>query len=134
MEQDTAPFFSPSFYLNGLEWRLKIYADAGPLSGKFLSVFLELTSCIYTEHPDIDFTPSEYNYQIHMISPCGSKELKREYSCKYAVGECWGYQRFYAVQKLKDEGFWNPEEDIMIFKFRVVNADGYVGYSQDMKK
>ena len=140
IELDAEAFYSPSFYLNGLEWRLKLYAEntiKTPLEEdvNYLSVFLELTSSIYdSSSSGLNFEPSEYTYQITLVSHNGGKDLKREYTCKYDIGECWGYHRFLALPKLSEDGYWDQENDSVIFRFRVMNANGYPGYVEDLKR
>ena len=37
-----------------------------------------------------------------------------EYSSNFSNGECWGYSNFYKIKKLKEDGFINPNGDIII--------------------
>lgn len=35
------------------------------------------------------------------------------------VGECWGYNRFFRLEVLKEEGYLLPDEDIITLRFHV---------------
>lgn len=50
-----------------------------------------------------------YEYRIEMInqqnSNDSSKDILREFTSDFEIGECWGYNRFFRLDLLKNEGF-----------------------------
>jgi len=101
--------------MNGLCWRLKVYPDGnGVVRGTYLSVFLELTA----GPPET----AKYEYRIEMIhqsSADPSKNMMREFASDFEIGECWGYNRFFRLDLLESEGFWNQTLDTIKLRFDV---------------
>ncbi|XP_040577548.1 E3 ubiquitin-protein ligase TRIM37 isoform X1 [Lepeophtheirus salmonis] len=109
------PVYSPPLNINGLSWRLKVYPNGnGVVRGNYLSVFLELSAGL----PE----SSKYEYRVEMIyqgSRDSSKNVVREFSSDFEVGECWGYNRFFRLDLLASEGYLNVEADVLVLRFEV---------------
>ncbi|XP_028396496.1 E3 ubiquitin-protein ligase TRIM37-like [Dendronephthya gigantea] len=122
------PVYSDCLEVNGLCWRLKVYPDGnGVVRGNYLSIFLEL----YEGLPD----PAKYEYRIELVhhsSPNSSKNIIREFASEFEVGECWGYNRFFRLDLLADEGYLNMTNDTLILRFHV-RAPTYFQNSQEQK-
>ncbi len=55
-----------------------------------------------------------------------------EYSSDFEVGECWGYNRFYWIEGIIEEGFIFEEDKSLRLKF-FVRASTYSQHSKDLK-
>nr|KAI8728450.1 E3 ubiquitin-protein ligase TRIM37-like [Biomphalaria glabrata] len=115
LRQRADPVYSPPLFVNGLSWRLKVYPDGnGVVRGNYLSVFLELTAGL----PET----SKYEYRVEMVHQASkdwTKNIVREFASDFEVGECWGYNRFFRLDLLANEGYLKPELDTLILKFQV---------------
>ena len=40
-----------------------------------------------------------------------SKNMMREFASDFEIGECWGYNRFFRLDLLEADGFWDRSED-----------------------
>ena len=80
--------YSEGKFLNGVEWRLKIYPRGNGLArDKFISVFVEMTKGVASQN--------KYEYRIELLNPVHPElSLKREYCSTFEIGECWGYNQF----------------------------------------
>lgn len=109
------PVYSPPLNVNGLSWRLKVYPDGnGVVRGDYLSVFLELSAGLSET--------SKYEYRVEMIhqqSKDTNKSIVREFASDFEVGECWGYNRFFRLDLLANEGYLDTEADTLILRFQV---------------
>ncbi|XP_050534361.1 E3 ubiquitin-protein ligase TRIM37-like isoform X2 [Daktulosphaira vitifoliae] len=108
------PIYSLPIGSNGVSWRLKVYPNGnGIVRDRYLSVFLELTS----GPPGV----SRYEYRIEMINQLNnndaSKNVLREFTSDFEIGECWGYNRFFRLDLLENEGFLI--QNTLILKFSV---------------
>ncbi|KAL4091039.1 hypothetical protein QTP88_025780 [Uroleucon formosanum] len=110
------PIYSLPIGCNGVSWRLKVYPNGnGIVRDQYLSVFLELTSG--------PAGVSRYDYRIEMVNQLNeqtndkSKNLLREFTSDFEIGECWGYNRFFRLDLLINEGFL--QQDTLILKFSV---------------
>jgi len=63
---------------------------------------------------------SKYEYRVEMLN-FNSPDLcvMREFGSDFEVGECWGYNRFYCIDALEQEGYWNRQDDKIILKYFV---------------
>eukprot|EP00041_Stephanoeca_diplocostata_P023395 m.574571 g.574571 ORF g.574571 m.574571 type:complete len:746 (+) comp22280_c0_seq3:282-2519(+) len=43
----------------------------------------------------------------------------REYECQFSQGECWGYERFYSLEHLFNDGFIDPINNTLTLSFGV---------------
>ncbi|XP_063701601.1 E3 ubiquitin-protein ligase TRIM37-like [Culicoides brevitarsis] len=112
LQQEAEPVYSSPLRTDGLCWRLKVYPDGnGPVRKEFLSVFLELSA----GYPET----SKYEYRVQMIHPNTSKIIQREFVSDFEVGECWGYNRFFRLNLLAEEGYLNTAKDTLELKFQV---------------
>nr|XP_047141559.1 E3 ubiquitin-protein ligase TRIM37 isoform X2 [Hydra vulgaris] len=115
LRQKGDPVYSDPLNINGLSWRLKVYPDGnGVVRGNYLSVFLELTSGL----PET----SKYEYRVEMVHQLcqdNSKNIVREFASDFEVGECWGYNRFFRLDLLANEGYLNIESDNILLSFQV---------------
>ncbi|XP_055702147.1 E3 ubiquitin-protein ligase TRIM37-like isoform X3 [Phlebotomus papatasi] len=113
LQQKGLPVYSHPLKVNGLCWRLKVYPFGnGVVRGEFLSVFLELTA----GHPG----SNKYEYRIQMLHETNaSKEISREFVSDFEIGECWGYNRFFRLDLLASEGYWNVTNDTLSLQFQV---------------
>ena len=93
--------YSDIMTVNCLKWRLKIYPNGnGVARGLYISVFLELVEGIHCQ--------SSYEYRIEMLSLQDNKTfVAREFASEFENGECWGYNRFYKIDNLQKEHFWD---------------------------
>lgn len=111
---------------SGLVWRLKVYPNGnGVARDQYLSVFVELTDA--PEH-DTDESGSSrphatYEYRIEMLNAAEPDQppMVREYASEFEVGECWGYNRFFRIDDLVDQGFLQPEQDTITITFHVLS-------------
>ncbi|XP_022118575.2 E3 ubiquitin-protein ligase TRIM37 isoform X2 [Pieris rapae] len=115
LQHAAAPVYSAPLHVHGLCWRLKVYPDGnGVVRGSYLSVFLELSAGLPEN--------SKYEYRVemlHQVSRDPSKNIVRQFSSDFEVGECWGYNRFFRLDLLASEGYLNHETDTLILKFQV---------------
>jgi hypothetical protein len=56
---------------------------------------------------------------IHQLSKDSSKNIIREFTSDFEVGECWGYNKFFLLDALKTEGFIDMKNDRLILRFQV---------------
>ncbi|XP_055594428.1 E3 ubiquitin-protein ligase TRIM37-like isoform X2 [Uranotaenia lowii] len=112
LQKKAEPVYSSPLYVNGLCWRLKVYpAGNGAVRKEYLSVFLELT----VGYPET----SKYEYRVQMIHQNSSKIIQREFVSDFEVGECWGYNRFFRLDLLADEGYLNIISDTLELRYQV---------------
>ncbi|XP_069082501.1 E3 ubiquitin-protein ligase TRIM37 isoform X1 [Pleurodeles waltl] len=115
LRQRADPVYSPPLQVAGLCWRLKVYPDGnGVVRGYYLSVFLELSAGL----PET----SKYEYRVEMVHQCSndpSKNIIREFASDFEVGECWGYNRFFRLDLLANEGYLNRPNDTVVLRFQV---------------
>jgi tripartite motif-containing protein 37 len=106
LQQKAEPVYSSPLYVNGLCWRLKVYPFGnGAVRKEYLSVFLELSA----GYPET----SKYEYRVQMIHQNSSKIIQREFVSDFEIGECWGYNRFFRLDLLADEGYLNINKDTL---------------------
>jgi hypothetical protein len=115
LQHKADPIYSPALNVNGLSWRLKVYPDGnGVVRGNYLSVFLELSAGL------TEISKYEYRVEmIHQLSKDPSKSIVREFASDFEVGECWGYNRFFRLDLLANEGYLNTERDTLVLRFQV---------------
>ncbi|VDM33444.1 unnamed protein product [Hydatigera taeniaeformis] len=116
VRQRAEPIYSPPLECGALKWRLKVYPNGnGIVRGQYLSVFLEMTSGRRE--------PSKYEYYIQLIHQGppqdSAKCIAREFASDFAVGECWGYNRFIRLDLLDSEGYISSIEDCLCFNYMV---------------
>ncbi|XP_021104358.1 E3 ubiquitin-protein ligase TRIM37 isoform X5 [Heterocephalus glaber] len=115
LRQRADPVYSSPLQVSGLCWRLKVYPDGnGVVRGYYLSVFLELSAGL----PET----SKYEYRVEMVhQSCNdpTKNIIREFASDFEVGECWGYNRFFRLDLLANEGYLNRQNDTVILRFQV---------------
>ncbi|XP_033113519.1 E3 ubiquitin-protein ligase TRIM37-like [Anneissia japonica] len=113
LQHKADPVYSAALNVCGLSWRLKVYPDGnGVVRGNYLSVFLELSAGL----PET----SKYEYRVEMIHQAShddSKNIVREFASDFEVGECWGYNRFFRLDLLANEGYL--KDDTLILQFQV---------------
>ena len=116
--------YSPEMIIGGLIWRLKLYPRGNVTSkGECMSVFLELQSGVSE--------PSKYFYVLELVNFKKKRNYFMEYSSNFSNGECWGYSNFYKIKKLKEDGFINPEGDIIIKVH--IRPESFEQLSRDLK-
>lgn len=112
LQKKAEPVYSSPLYVNGLCWRLKVYPGGnGAVRKEYLSVFLELT----VGYPET----SKYEYRVQMIHQNSSKIIQREFVSDFEIGECWGYNRFFRLDLLADEGYLNVINDTLELRYQV---------------
>ncbi|XP_058820505.1 E3 ubiquitin-protein ligase TRIM37-like isoform X3 [Topomyia yanbarensis] len=112
LQKKAEPVYSSPLYVNGLCWRLKVYPGGnGAVRKEYLSVFLELT----VGYPET----SKYEYRVQMIHQNSSKIIQREFVSDFEIGECWGYNRFFRLDLLADEGYLNIINDTLELRYQV---------------
>ncbi|VDO81215.1 unnamed protein product [Schistosoma curassoni] len=57
---------------------------------------------------------------VHQQSRDPSRNIVREFASHFEVGECWGYNRFFRLDLLVNEGYLNSETDSILLKFQVI--------------
>lgn len=122
----TEVVYSEVVNYNGLLWRLKVYPNGnGVAKGNYLSVFLELLQG-YGES-------AKYEYRVEMMNHIDPGQMViREFASDFETGECWGYNRFFKIDQLKEEGYLS-EDDTLIMKF-FVRAPTYFQLYKDQKQ
>ncbi|XP_077708591.1 E3 ubiquitin-protein ligase TRIM37 isoform X5 [Canis aureus] len=140
LRQRADPVYSPPLQVSGLCWRLKVYPDGnGVVRGYYLSVFLELSAglpetskFVLLLHDWCALGPwllvlpfrrmKRYEYRVEMVhQSCNdpTKNIIREFASDFEVGECWGYNRFFRLDLLANEGYLNRQNDTVILRFQV---------------
>ena len=95
--------YSNSMRINGLSWKIKVYPKGNESSkGEYISVFLELESGVNES--------SKYYYVIELVNFQDKANFRQEYSSNFINGECWGYSKFYKINKIKEDGFINDSD------------------------
>ena len=116
--------YSQEMRIGGLIWKLKLYPKGNPTSkGEYISVFLELQSGVNE--------PSKYYYILELINFKKKRNYFMEYSSNFTNGECWGYSKFYKIDKLKEDGFLNDNGD-MIIKVHI-RPESFEQLSRDLR-
>ena len=116
--------YSPEMFIGGLIWKLKLYPRGNVTSkGECISVFLELQSGVSE--------PSKYFYVLELVNFKNRRNYFMEYSSNFSNGECWGYSNFYKIKKLKEDGFINPDGD-MVIKVHI-RPESFEQLSRDLK-
>jgi len=62
---------------------------------------------------------TRYEYRVEMIYKQGqdtSKNIVREFASDFEVGECWGYNRFFRLDLLANEGYLNTTNDTLTLR------------------
>lgn len=54
-----------------------------------------------------------------MIHQNSTKIIQREFVSDFEVGECWGYNRFFRLDLLAEEGYLNTTKDTLELRFQV---------------
>jgi len=114
LKQQADPIYSQALHSSGSSWKLKVYPDGNAAArGEYLSVFLELSSSLVKA--------SAYDYRIEMVHQNNqdSRSIVREFSSVFAIGESWGYIRFFRLDLLVQEGFHDTINDVLVLKFQV---------------
>lgn len=108
--------FSPAIRMNGILWRLKVYPRGNSGSNfEYLSVFLELI-----EGNSNNIEPSKYYYKIELVNCENSKRnFCQEHSSEFSQGDCWGYNKFFKLEKIQRDGFMNKVLDRITITFHV---------------
>ena len=116
--------YSQEMKIGGLIWKLKFYPKGNPTSkGEYISIFLELQNGVNE--------PSKYYYILELINFKKKRNYFMEYSSNFTNGECWGYSKFYKINKLKEDGFLNDNGD-MIVKVHI-RPESFEQLSRDLK-
>ena len=116
--------YSQEMKIGGLIWKLKFYPKGNPTSkGEYISIFLELQNGVNE--------PSKYYYILELINFKKKRNYFMEYSSNFTNGECWGYSKFYKINKLKEDGFLNENGD-MIVKVHI-RPESFEQLSRDLK-
>ena len=116
--------YSPEMRIGGLLWKMKLYPKGNQTSkGEYISVFLELQSGLKE--------PSKYYYILEMVNFKNRRNYFMEYSSNFINGECWGYSKFYKIDKLKEDGFLKENGDL-ILKVHI-RPESFEQLSRDLK-
>ena len=116
--------YSQEMRIGGLTWKMKLYPKGNPTSkGEYISIFLELQNGVNE--------PSKYYYILELINFKNRRNYCMEYSSNFTNGECWGYSKFYKIDKLKEDGFLNENGD-MIIKVHI-RPESFEQLSRDLK-
>ena len=116
--------YSQEMRIGGLTWKMKLYPKGNPTSkGEYISIFLELQNGVNE--------PSKYYYILELINFKNRRNYFMEYSSNFTNGECWGYSKFYKIDKLKEDGFLNENGD-MVIKVHI-RPESFEQLSRDLK-
>ncbi|CAG9333493.1 unnamed protein product [Blepharisma stoltei] len=125
LRSSTEVVYSKILQSDGVSWRLKVYPNGnGVARDSYLSVFIEMIKGFQYS--------SKYEYRIEMANHLSSNLcVARENTSEFEPGECWGYNRFFKIQLLKEEGYLNEEDTILLRFF--VRATTYSQKCRDQK-
>ena len=122
--QSDKVMYSQEMRIGGLTWKLKLYPKGNPTSkGEYISIFLELQNGVSE--------PSKYYYILELINFKNKRNYFMEYSSNFTNGECWGYSKFYKIDKLKEDGFLNEKGDMIIKVY--IRPESFEQLSRDLK-
>ncbi|KAJ3191424.1 Tripartite motif containing 37 [Irineochytrium annulatum] len=130
LRENNEVVYSPPMKASGLEWRLKVYCSGnGHSRGEYLSAFVELVKG--------SKTTSTYQYKIELVRPVSDVSedrptVSREFASVFDEGECWGYNRFYRLDLLDREGYFNSSDDYIEIRFHV-RAPTYAQRCRDLQ-
>ena len=70
------------------------------------------------------FAGVRYEYRmemVHQASQNASKNIVREFASDFEVGECWGYNRFFRLDLLANEGYLDTTDgcNTIVLRFYV---------------
>lgn len=54
---------------------------------------------------------------VHQSTNDPTKNIIREFASDFEVGECWGYNRFFRLDLLANEGYLNRQNDTVILRY-----------------
>jgi len=72
---------------------------------------LDINTCYLLLH--------RYEYRVEMVHQSTNdptKNIIREFASDFEVGECWGYNRFFRLDLLANEGYLNRQNDTVILR------------------
>lgn len=126
--KDPQVIYSPGIRMNGIVWRLKVYPRGNTGSNfEYLSVFLEL---IEGNRNNIEST--KYYYKIELINNENNKKnFYQEHSSDFIQGDCWGYNKFFKLEKIHRDGFINKLTDRITINF-YVRPETFCQLSKDL--
>uniref|UniRef100_A0A8B9GF18 Tripartite motif containing 37 n=1 Tax=Amazona collaria TaxID=241587 RepID=A0A8B9GF18_9PSIT len=79
-----------------------------------------LQLCNLTKHEENEKDKYEYRVEmVHQSTNDPTKNIIREFASDFEVGECWGYNRFFRLDLLANEGYLNRQNDTVILRFQV---------------
>ena len=112
LRRHTEVTYSEPLHCYNSTWRLKLYPSGnGAAQHSYLSLFLELLQ---------GGVQGNYDYRVELVNPIDPDlRLVREFSSDFTPGECWGYNRFLQLDKLLTDGYLDPSEDRLVFRFAV---------------
>ena len=112
LQSHTEVTYSEPLHCYSSTWRLKLYPSGnGSAQHTHLSLFLEMLQ---------GGVQGNYDYRVELVNPVDPDlRLVREFSTEFAPGECWGYNRFLQLEKLTTDGYLDPCEDRLVFRFAV---------------
>jgi tripartite motif-containing protein 37 len=126
LKESSEVVYSEALRSCGLTWRLKVYPNGnGLVRGTYLSVFLEMLKGLQDS--------SKYQYRVELVNNRNPRLcVVREFASDFKSGECWGYNRFYRIDLLEEEGYLDPDTDQLVLKF-FVRAIDYAQQCRDQK-
>jgi tripartite motif-containing protein 37 len=126
LKESSEVVYSDTLKSNGLTWRLKVYPNGnGLVRGAYLSVFLEMLKGLQDS--------SKYYYRVELVNHRSPNLcVVREFASDFESGECWGYNRFYRIDLLEEEGYLDPDTDTLVLRF-FVRAENYSQQCRDQK-
>lgn len=76
-----------------------------------------LTSLFWSFPCDVPMCRYEYRVEmVHQSTNDPTKNIIREFASDFEVGECWGYNRFFRLDLLANEGYLNRQNDTVILR------------------
>lgn len=79
--------------------------------------FVTSSSLRFTSLVSQDGSPSLSRQED--TEPVSERLSEREYACQFSPGECWGYERFYSLEHLFNDGFVDATDNTITLSFGV---------------
>lgn len=126
------PVYSEVLSVDGLRWRAKVYpcgTQAG--TGSHISVFLELIGAVGSPKSR---RKQSYQWRVEMRQmDQRSSPISREHVDDFVIGECWGYEKFFRIDKLRSEGFVSDASPNLTISFSVRPSSFHVKASDQAR-
>eukprot|EP00358_Blepharisma_japonicum_P003065 CAMPEP_0202952750 /NCGR_PEP_ID=MMETSP1395-20130829/40752_1 /ASSEMBLY_ACC=CAM_ASM_000871 /TAXON_ID=5961 /ORGANISM="Blepharisma japonicum, Strain Stock R1072" /LENGTH=284 /DNA_ID=CAMNT_0049664013 /DNA_START=400 /DNA_END=1254 /DNA_ORIENTATION=- len=108
LRTSTEVVYSELLQTCGISWRLKVYPNGnGVARNHYISVFLEMVKGLQDTN--------NYEYRVEMVNHADPNLcVVREFASDFESGECWGYNKFFKIDLLKEEGYLSQNDSIVL--------------------